>query len=174
MAAASNEANTPISLVELDRYLARWEPFADENPPTQLQLDTMRAQFEAALARMQQTHEWSLAGFNSANRAGREAMKASILINGGAAVALLAFLGHLATVAKQTIAGFTPPLLLYVGGLLFGTIGLGCAYFAQARNAGGDPKGFHKWNNGSIIMTVLAYLAFATAGVLSFFAFRAF
>jgi hypothetical protein len=64
-----------------------------------------------------------------------ELLKMLVLINGGAAVALLAYLGNLA--AHDTKSGYPPTikcaLLCFAGGVLAGTITFIVAYLTQLR-----------------------------------------
>ena len=64
------------------------------------------------------------------------ALKAVTLANGGAALALLAFLGHVigtdSAVATTTIAEFGLPMKLFAWGTVFGIIATCLSYVAQA------------------------------------------
>lgn len=70
----------------------------------------------------------------SANQSGAEAIKATTLINGGAAVAMLAFVGHLASIRAEAavIMSFAEPLRLFVEGVLLGVLASGAVYFSQS------------------------------------------
>jgi hypothetical protein len=60
----------------------------------------------------------SLESVRAGNESGTEAIKATTFINGGAAVAMLAFIGHLASIQAKAaaITGFARPLLWFVVG----------------------------------------------------------
>ena len=65
--------------------------------------------------------EFSLAG-----------VKVVVLINGGAAIAILALVGHLYSVQGQgDPASFAPALLIFAFGVFLGAVGAVCAYVAQ-------------------------------------------
>jgi len=67
------------------------------------------------------------------NEAGTEAVKAVTLINGGAAVAVLAFVGHLASIhaTPTTIMNFVRPLDLFVWGVFMGVVASAVVYFTH-------------------------------------------
>jgi hypothetical protein len=75
----------------------------------------------------------SLESFKAGNLAGRDALKGITLINGGAAVAILAFIGHLAAIHAdhETIVAFRKPLAWFVQGVFFGTFATGMIYFSR-------------------------------------------
>ena len=88
---------------------------------------------KAALAEYAADTQRSLESVRAGNESGTEAIKATTLINGGAAVAMLAFVGHLASIqAKATvIMGFAEPLRLFVAGALLGVVASGVTYLAH-------------------------------------------
>ena len=70
-----------------------------------------------------------LEALRSAMESAKDAIKACLLINGGAAGGLLAFMGHLATVGNDLlIRGLLVSLLLFGGGLITAIIAHGTAY----------------------------------------------
>lgn len=72
--------------------------------------------------------------FKSVIDSGREALNALVLVNGGAVIALLGFMG--ATISKGLPAPLgmqlTLPILLFGLGVLMGALGFGIRYLAQA------------------------------------------
>src|SRR5438128_5691304 len=85
---------------------------------------------KSALAEYAADTERALESVRAGNASGREALRAITLINGGAAVAMLAFIGHLAsTSASPTmIINFAKPLRLFVIGTLLSVIASGVTY----------------------------------------------
>ncbi|MDQ7073427.1 MAG: hypothetical protein Q9N32_08265 [Gammaproteobacteria bacterium] len=69
--------------------------------------------------------------FRSVITAGQSAIKSSFLLNGSAAVALLAFIGHLATIDKSYVAFFAPSLLPFAYGVLVIAVTSGFTYLSQ-------------------------------------------
>jgi hypothetical protein len=70
--------------------------------------------------------------FKSANETGSAAIKASLFVNGGGAVALLALIGHLASVAGTAVSieSFAVPLAIFVGGVWCSAVAYGITYLA--------------------------------------------
>jgi hypothetical protein len=77
-------------------------------------------------------HEHSIEMFRSVLSSAEQALKACMLINGGAAVALLAFSGNLIQ-HNQTrfLPGVSNALAWFVGGVLAGAMALAFRYFSQ-------------------------------------------
>jgi hypothetical protein len=108
-------------------------------------LEELRASLGSSIELKKLEHQSSLAYydartkhgiemFKSVIESGREALNALVLINGGAVVALLGFMG--AVIAKglsQTLgASLTYPLLQFGIGVLVGAVAFGARYFSQA------------------------------------------
>ena len=70
-------------------------------------------------------------GFHAVITIGQGALKSGALINGGACVALLAFIGNIITKEPSMISGLSTALLIFGGGLLFAAISSGTTYLAQ-------------------------------------------
>jgi hypothetical protein len=100
-----------------------------------------------------------------------EALKILALVNGGATVAVLTYLGNLATRTQLgvTLPNMTPPLLWYCGGLVLTIVAFVGAYVTQlvlydeelARRSGRSVHRYHicgVW--GGVALTILAVFAF--------------
>lgn len=96
------------------------------------------------------------------------------LINGGAAVAVLAFVGHLATASgsKDAIKAFALPLGCFVFGLLLVTIASGITYLAQRAYAT-QRKGRRIGNRLNGLIIVFCALSVVAFTVGSWFAYAA-
>jgi len=88
---------------------------------------------KAALAEYAADSQRSLESVRAANISGAEALKAATLINGGAAVAILAFIGHLASINAKppVVMDFAKPLRSFVVGALLGVVASGVTYLAH-------------------------------------------
>lgn len=65
---------------------------------------------------------------------GKETMKSLLLLSGGSAAALLAFIGHLATSdMKESAKGLAWPLSIFVVAAVFAVGGLGFSYLSQGK-----------------------------------------
>jgi hypothetical protein len=115
--ASTGQPNKPV--VPLDRREA-FEIAAQEH--------------KSALAEYGVDAQRAMESVRRANESGAEAIKAGTLINGGAAVAMLAFIGHLAAIQARpaVIVAFAKPLRLFVLGTLLGVVASGVTYFAQS------------------------------------------
>jgi hypothetical protein len=82
----------------------------------------------------QRAHERETAFASAANKAavdsGGQALKAIFLVNGGSCVAILAFIGTLAT-KYRPISGFALPLIVFALGAGFAILSIGSAYFTN-------------------------------------------
>lgn len=81
--------------------------------------------------------------FKGAMRFAEIALKGAVLINGGAAVAFLAFIGTLWTGSNEnpeSLLKLTGPLMLFVWGVFLGAISSGIAYLTQICYAEGSQK----------------------------------
>jgi|JI10StandDraft_1071094.scaffolds.fasta_scaffold176568_2 hypothetical protein len=112
------------------------------------------------------------AAFEAANAA----LKASILINGGAAVAMLALLGNLTKDAPAVTSKIVPMLTItlawFGGGVLLGAMATGLAYSTQlsyAKNVRLAGISLHLLTTASV---VFAYICFAGGLLASLSAFR--
>lgn len=91
------------------------------------------ANHRAALARYDADIQTSLEATKAANKAAEDALKAVTLLNGGAAVAMLAFIGHLASTqtGQATVTMLNRPLFEFVVGTFLSVIATALAYFVQ-------------------------------------------
>jgi hypothetical protein len=79
------------------------------------------------------TQAHNLEMFRATNTAGQSALRTSFLMNGGASVAILTFIGHLATntSGKVPIHLLAPSLAIFVFGVLLVAFASGATYLAQ-------------------------------------------
>ncbi len=102
--------------------------------------------------------------------AGAAALKSAILINGGASVALLTYLGYAAS--QQ---GLPEALLWFVCGTLAAAMGAGSTYVALLGAARSEDKAKRRWfqslNTVSIVLVIASYSAFAVGAVIAYCSF---
>lgn len=100
--------------------------------------------------------------FKSIVTAGQAALKTTILINGGAAVALLAFIGKLYTTqSKELIPLLAVSLVCYVYGVLCGSLATGFTYLTQFLHLRKIPKLGATANILSNLCVIGSYILFA-------------
>lgn len=105
--------------------------------------------------------------FRSVIQAGQSAIKSSFLLNGGAAVAILAFIGKLTTSQPDKIPSFATSLTLFVVGVLIVTVTSGLTYLSQWFYAGGKKwqKATGFWLNIITIILGLSSYGLFTWGI---------
>ena len=174
-------AQPTVQLDALSRYLDNWEKSADAS---QMQTDAQHAlQLEQLKAQLAASSASSIEMFKAVIEAGQTALKSSIVINGGAAAALLALLSES---LKLNGAGQLSSLLSPLGAAwLTFMLGLGCAgiltafrYLSQAlysnaltRGERNDGRWYKFGGWGRNIAATLGFLSygFFVAGAVKVF-----
>jgi len=136
--------------------------------------EARRIQWEAALADAAAKNQSSLAEYNAKSvhaiemfksvlDAGKEALNALLLINGGAVVAILGFLGNAFSKEKfspQLGLDLTYPLACFGAGVLAGAAAYGVRYFSQACFASEWGKAGTTLSVLAIVVGICGYVAF--------------
>lgn len=99
--------------------------------PDSARLAQLQAQLQHQIELSKSQHESNLEMFRSVISAGQNAIRSSFLLNGGTAVALLAFIGHLATSKPEMVATFAGVLHPFAFGVLAITVTSGFTYLSQ-------------------------------------------
>lgn len=140
-----------------------------EAEPTHLDIERYKADLQNWIEANKYQHEGNLEMFRSVITSGQGAIKSSFLLNGGAAVALLAFIAHLAQFKADKVPEFAACLLPFAFGVLAIVVTSGCTYLSQWLYA--SPRGRAK-NTGSalnvlcILLGIASYVLF-TWGLLA-------
>ena len=129
-------------------------------------LDALEKQDNNRFEILKLEHTGALATYGATIQAGAAALKSAILVNGGASVALLAFLGHVPDPGKLIPIG----LLCFVAGTLLAAVAAGSTYVGLLGSRR-HRRWFLFFNWTAIGFVVLSYVAFASGAV---YAFRAF
>lgn len=156
-----------VSTEAMLEFIARLELNAsDASEVTKLQHASNLAQHRAI-------HESNLEMFKSVLEAGRTALTSCILVNGGAAVALLAYIGNLLSKNPDAVApaSIVAGLICFSTAVLFGALATGVRYLSQACFAKRWLKSGNGFNILSILLVLGAYILFA-CGIVG--AYRAF
>jgi primosomal replication protein N len=132
-----------------------------------------KLQHQSSLAQYDAKIKAHLEMFKSVINAGKEALNATLLINGGAAVACLGFLGSMLSKGGSESLGlmFTVPLAAFGFGVLSGALGFGMRYCAQFFYARLLNKTGHTFNIGSIFLAACAYVLFGYGVYSAYLAF---
>ena len=100
------------------------------------ELEKYKADQQVRIEQNKAAHESSLEMFRSVIQSGQNAIRSSFLLNGGAAVTMLAFIGKLTETQAGKIPVFTASLTIFVIGVLVITITSGFTYLNQWFYAG--------------------------------------
>lgn len=95
------------------------------------ELALAQARVEIERLKVEHQHQRNLEMFRSVIASGQGAIKSAFLLNGGAAVALLAFIAHLIQTKSDKVADFSFCLLLFGGGALAVAVTSGLTYLTQ-------------------------------------------
>jgi hypothetical protein len=130
----------------------------------------MQMSFENWLETNKQRHEWQLEAFRSVIQSGQSALKSCVLINGGAAVALLAFVGHLVEQAKPAIPvrSLAYAMTVFVGGVFAGGLASGITYLSQWFFADDWDKTGLALNIAAIVVGLASLACFCWGGYLAY------
>lgn len=139
------------------RRLQHQSDLAHYNAQRDIDLEAFRAQQEMERGR-------EIEYFRAALMTGKTALTACMLLNGGATVALLAFLGNLsskwATTSGTLQAQLVFPLIAFAAGAFAGAVATGATYVGQFLYS----QGCKRWGIGFHVFTIAvvlgAYAAF--------------
>lgn len=96
-----------------------------------LALEKYRADLQVWVEHHKRVHASDLEMFKSVISSGQNALRTAFLMNGGATVALLAFLGKLSDAHQTKIPIFSDSLVMFVIGVLAVTMSSGATYLSQ-------------------------------------------
>ena len=167
-----------VTLDDLEAYANRLEETAKKTPNDvaagEAVMERYKADLSAWINARQQHHEYNLEMLRATLATGQSALKSALLINGGAAAAVLAFIGGIWSLEKSqtTIHAISGALFLYVMGVLSAALAAGATYFAQAGYGGEFGKASQKAGRIGHVLAVLcivaSYVFFARASWLAF------
>ena len=166
-----------ISVAALERYLGELEERVGKvGEIDEPQLDSQasfRAEHESNLAHYNVVQKQSLEMLRSVISYGQASLKSSILINGGAAAGLLAFIGKIwgSTITVPAVNALTISVLLFSCGVVASALGTGTTYVTQysymnAWNRAGI--GFHI---ASVILVLVSFILFGLGSYKAYIAF---
>jgi hypothetical protein len=121
-----------LSVAALLDYVTKLEAAVQERrEPSAAELEHYKAQLSAWVEKQKEASAINVEGFKSVILAGQNALRSALLVNGGAAVALLAYIGKLSVEASAHVSDFALPLLLFVLGALVVVINSGFTYLGH-------------------------------------------
>lgn len=139
-----------------------------------IQMELLKAGNQSSLEVMKLNHASELEAFRSVIAVGANAAKSFMIINGGAAIALLAFLGNIwnKNSTPEATAAIAGSLLIFCMGVLCSGVCSGFTYLSQYCTANSGLGEKKPWKNAAIITNCIAILA--GFGSLALFAYGAF
>lgn len=178
IAATKEQGVEYVSLSDLEAYAKSLQDTVEKTPEGvaagEAALEEYRANLSAWVASSQQRHEGQMEMLRSVITVGQSALKSALLINGGAAVALLAFIGRIWGNAEtqHTIEALATALVCFVFGVLSAAMASGATYFSQAGYADEFGHLTRQVGRGGHIAAVIfvfgGYILFASGSWIAF------
>lgn len=130
----------------------------------------MQISFEHWLERNKQHHEWDVEMFRTVITPGQHALKSCLLINGGAAIALMAFAGHRVEQASPSIPIrlIANSMAMFVAGVLAGGLTAACTYISQWMFFHKHEKTGLGFNIASVVLGLVSLGSFCWGGYLAY------
>ena len=141
------------------------------------QMEEYKAELQVWIKQNETVETGKIEMFRSVILAGQNALKTAFLMNGGATVVLIAFLGKLSDQHQDKIADFASALVLFVFGVLAITVSSGITYLTQWFYADLEPwtiKTGHVLNFLSIGLCLASYGLFIWGTFRTYNAFLGF
>ena len=139
--------------------------------PSEATIERYKAELQKWVEEHKYIHAQGVEMFRSVIQAGQNALRTAFLMNGGASIALLAFIGHLSSVAPTKVSTLAPSLTVFVGGVLVAALASGVTYLSQWCYAG-DPSWQKKTGFALNIAAIL--IGLGAYGVFAFGVWRAY
>jgi len=162
------QGQTAVDLASLENFLAA-EERGGAAPGTH--------EFEGFKVKAPLQHAWSLSLMESGFRASEATLNWATLINGGATVALLAFLGNLAaknapSLVDVSVSGLSHAMLVFTVGVFLAGLGHAARYFTAFFGLKEMSAGAGLSNLAVITLSLAAIFAFAFGGYQAFASIR--
>jgi hypothetical protein len=157
-----------VQISALLTYLSELE----RNAP--LATEAVKFQQESNLAFYKSQHETNLEMLRSVIGAGKTAVSTCILINGGAAVTLLAFIGNIYSKSPSAVSvpkGLSTALAAFSFAVLLAGTSAGIGYLAQRDFQRNPQKQENNFNVISILFVAVAYILFGVGIVAAHYTF---
>lgn len=138
------------------------------------ELERYKADLQIIVEQAKGAHSASLEMFKSVIMAGQSAIKTGLILHGGAAVALLAFIGKLTEAHREKVPEFATSLMVFVGGAMLFAIVSGLTYLSQWLYAGNKEwkvKAGFGFNITAIALGLASYGIFGWGMWMSYKAF---
>lgn len=156
---------TEIKLKNFKAYLEEFKEIARKQEEkdvlqTQRDLAYYTAKNTARIANFNARTKRISDGLHAVITIGQGALKSSILINGGACIALLAFIGNIITKDATVVPGLSTALLIFGLGVSFSATSSGTTYLAQTYYETKKKKKAFFFHFLTVAFVILSYFAF--------------
>lgn len=168
-----------VSEIKCDNLIAYLEEVikSPEAEITPAQMEKYKAELQVWVKQNEAVQAGNLEMFRTVILSGQNALKTAFLMNGGATVALLAFLGKLSDQHQDKIAIFSSSLLVFVFGVLAITVASGTTYLSQwfyGQSKQIDIRIGHILNILTIALGLISYGLFIWGTIIAYNAFNGF
>jgi hypothetical protein len=116
--------------------------------------------------------EGKMEEFRSFIMMGQTAIRYQIIINGGACIAVLAFIGGIFDKNESLARGLSTALMSFGLGVLAGALVSGFSWISQRRFYYGNEAAGEKWNCICVAVGIWSYLFFIIGGLITFLLLR--
>ncbi|WP_258241145.1 hypothetical protein [Pseudidiomarina homiensis] len=168
-----------INVIQSDALLAYLDRVIDapEEDVDPVKLEQIRAQLQANVEDRKAQQSSALEMFRSVITAGQNAIKTSLLMNGGATIALLAFLGKLTTENPDKLSVFSTSLMIFTFGVFVTGLVSGFTYLSQwLYSSQREQSKLWGWvlNVSCIVLGLSAYGIFIWGAIDAYLGFKQF
>ncbi len=166
--------STDALLKYIDGLAGQLESSKEEaNRRTEANLAIFRAEHERNVALYQSEQKQALELFRSVVTYGSAAMKSALLINGGAAVALLAFIGNIweKETAPEAVKALTLGIAMFSTGVLAAAVANAMSYFTQYCYSDPFPRAAVVFHTLTVLFVVTSFVLFGYGAYESYSAF---
>jgi len=158
------QGHSTVSIEAMENYLKEFDKEVDHDSHYEkLNFDSQIAQFKAEndrnIAHANNLTAHSVEMFKSVITAGQSALKASMVINGGAAVALLAFAGKIWETSTSALVAtsLVTSTLIFCFGVLCAALASGITYLSQSSYSHDWIRTGHLFNAIGVISVLISY-----------------
>jgi hypothetical protein len=160
LAEVKQSGQSSVTVEAFEQYLNALGPAMEKSQ----EIDVKLAEYahERNLAHYDAVHAHNREMLRAVIAYGQATLKSTILINGGAAAALLAFIGNVwdSSLSSATVSGLTNSVLLFSSGVLAAAFGTAFTYCTQYCYAEGWKKRGIVFHIVTVLLVLLAFSLF--------------
>ncbi|MBX4884026.1 hypothetical protein HJA90_10570 [Rhizobium bangladeshense] len=169
-----NKGVAAVYVDNLINYLSNVESIPSEEPSA-AQLEHYKGTLNVHLEAMKHNNNMQIEMFKSALVAGQNAIRTMIVINGGAAVAMLAFISNLLRDGRTfDVAGYAAAMLAFTAGALLAGLVSGGTYLTQWIGASDSQVAYRVAFGINLVTILLGIVSFVAFGIGAWKAYSAF